>query len=237
MEGQVELEKLFMYEKLEEAFDLHFQDTSLLQMALTHRSFIYEKAGKGQQCNERLEFLGDSILACITADFLYCTFPELDEGELSDVRAMLVKSDTLATFASELEIEPFLRMGKGERNAGISQRILASAFEALLGAIYLDQGLEKTRACLLPRIQPLARHIVENRLFKDNKSRFQELAQAHDKITPIYRLANQEGPSHEREFTMEVLLGELVAGTGQGRNKQTAEQAAASAALQQRGWM
>jgi ribonuclease III len=116
-------------------------------------------------------------------------------------------------------------------------RILASAFEALLGAIYLDQGLEKARAYLLPRIQPLAQRIVEKRLFKDNKSRFQEMAQAHDGITPIYRLANQEGPSHDREFTVEVLLGENVAGIGQGRNKQTAEQAAASAALQQRGWM
>jgi ribonuclease-3 len=226
-----------MYDTLEKALGLHFEDESLLQMALTHRSFIYEKAGKGQQCNERLEFLGDSILACITADFLYRTFPALDEGELSDVRAMLVKGDTLAKLASEMGLEQFLRIGKGERNAGISQRILASAFEALLGAMYLDRGLEKTRAYLLPRLQPLAHHIVEKRLFKDNKSRFQELAQAHDGITPIYRLASQEGPSHDREFTVEVLLGEQVAGTGQGRNKQTAEQAAASAALQQRGWM
>ncbi len=206
-------------------------------MALTHRSFIYEKAGRGQQCNERLEFLGDSVLACITADFLYRTYPALDEGELSDVRAMLVKGDTLARFANEIEIEKYLRMGKGERNAGVSTRILASAFEALLGAIYLDQGLEKARAYLLPRIQPLAQQIVEKRLFKDNKSRFQELAQAHDGITPIYRLASQEGPSHDREFTIEVLLGEQVAGIGQGRNKQTAEQAAASAALQKRGWI
>lgn len=226
-----------MYETLQEALGLHFQDEFLLQTALTHRSFIYERVGKGQECNERLEFLGDSILACITADFLYRTFPALDEGELSDVRAMLVKGDTLARFATEIQIEPFMRIGKGERNAGISQRILASTFEALLGAIYLDQGLEKARAYLLPRIQPLARQIVEKRLFKDNKSRFQEMAQAHDGITPIYRLASQEGPSHDREFTVEVLLGEQVAGVGQGRNKQTAEQAAASAALQQRGWM
>jgi len=226
-----------MYDTLEKTLDLHFQDESLLQMALTHRSFIYEKAGRGQQCNERLEFLGDSVLACITADFLYRTYPALDEGELSDVRAMLVKGDTLARFANEIEIEKYLRMGKGERNAGVSTRILASAFEALLGAIYLDQGLEKARAYLLPRIQPLAQQIVEKRLFKDNKSRFQELAQAHDGITPIYRLASQEGPSHDREFTIEVLLGEQVAGIGQGRNKQTAEQAAASAALQKRGWI
>ncbi|HEU5379269.1 MAG TPA: ribonuclease III [Ktedonobacteraceae bacterium] len=226
-----------MYQTLEEALDLHFQDTSLLQTALTHRSYIYESLGKGQTCNERLEFLGDSILACITADFLYRTYPELNEGELSDVRAMLVKGDTLARFASEIDLMKFLRMGKGERSAGGSQRILASAFEAVLGAIFLDQGLEAVRMYLLPRIRPLAKQIVEKRLFKDNKSRFQELAQAHDGITPVYRLASQEGPSHDREFTVEVLLGEQVAGVGQGRNKQTAEQAAACAALQQRGWM
>lgn len=226
-----------MYETLEKALELHFQDESLLQTALTHRSFIYESAGKGQSCNERLEFLGDSILACISSDFLYRAYPELNEGELSDVRAMLVKGDTLAKFASEIELGKYLRMGKGERNAGGSQRILASAFEAVLGAIYLDEGLEAVQAYLLPRIEPLARQIVEQRLFKDNKSRFQELAQAHDGITPVYRILSQEGPSHDREFTVEVLLGEQVAGRGQGRNKQTAEQAAASAALQHRGWL
>ncbi len=225
-----------MYQTLEEAAGLHFQDASLLQMALTHISFIYERAGKGQHCNERLEFLGDSVLACITADFLYRTYPELNEGELSNVRAMLVKGDTLAKFAEEIELERFLRLGKGERNAGASQRTLASAFEALLGALYLDQGLEAVRVYLLPRIRPLAEQIVEKRLFKDDKSRFQELAQAHDGITPVYRLAGQEGPSHDQEFTVEVLVGEQVAGVGQGRNKQTAEQAAASEALRRRGW-
>lgn len=226
-----------MYETLEEASGLHFRNTSLLQMALTHISFIYERAGRGQQCNERLEFLGDSVLACITADFLYRAYPELNEGELSNVRAMLVKGDTLAKFAGEIELGRFLRLGKGERNAGASQRTLASAFEALLGALYLDQGLEAVQAYLLPRIQPLAEQIVEKRLFKDDKSRFQELAQAHDGITPVYRLAGQEGPSHDQEFTVEVLVGEQVAGVGQGRNKQTAEQAAASEALRRRGWL
>jgi ribonuclease-3 len=226
-----------MFDPLEDALGLHFQDAALLQTALTHRSFIYERAGAGQECNERLEFLGDSVLACITADFLYRSYPELDEGELSLVRAMLIKGETLAQFADEIELSSFLRLGKGERKAKSSQRILASAFEALLGAIYLDQGLEAVREYLLPRIQPLANRIVEKRLFKDSKSRFQELAQEHEGITPVYRLASQEGPSHDREFTVEVLLGEQVAGVGQGRNKQTAEQAAASVALESRGWI
>jgi ribonuclease III len=225
-----------MYDMLETTLNLRFQDPSLLQTALTHRSFIYERAGAGQECNERLEFLGDAVLACISSDFLYRTYPELNEGEMSLVRAMLIKGDTLAQFANEIGLGQFLRMGKGERKAKSSQRLLGAAFEALLGAIYLDQGLDAAREYLLPRLTPLARQIVTKRLFKDNKSRFQELAQEHDGITPIYRLASQQGPSHEQEFTVDVLLGEQVAGSGQGRNKQTAEQAAASAALQQRGW-
>lgn len=225
-----------MYDTLEATLDLHFQDASLLQTALTHSSFIYERAGAGQECNERLEFLGDAVLACISSDFLYRTYPDLNEGEMSLVRAMLIKGETLAQFANEIGLGQFLRMGKGERKAKSSQRILAAAFEALLGAIYLDQGLDAAREYLLPRLMPLAHHIVTKRLFKDNKSRFQELAQEHDGITPVYRLANQQGPSHEQEFTVEVLLGEQVAGSGQGRNKQAAEQAAAAAALQQRGW-
>src|SRR5258708_39931729 len=102
-----------MVDILEDTLGLHFQDASLLQTALTHISFIYERVGKGQACNERLEFLGDSILACITADFLYRTYPDLREGELSDVRAMLVKGDTLAKFATEIELGTFLRCGKG----------------------------------------------------------------------------------------------------------------------------
>lgn len=225
-----------MYETVEAVLDLPFRDASLLQTALTHRSFIYERAGAGQECNERLEFLGDAVLAGLTSDFLYCTYPKLDEGELSLVRAMLVRGETLAQFANEIELGKFLRMGKGERKSKSSRRILAAAFEALLGAIYLDQGIEAARAYLLPRIRPLAEQIVDKRLFKDDKSRFQELAQEHDGITPVYRLAGKEGPSHDQEFTVEVLLGEQVAGIGQGRNKQAAEQAAALVALQQRGW-
>ncbi len=226
-----------MYQALEEALGVHFQNPALLSLALTHRSFIYETAGEGQQSNERLEFLGDSILALISADFLYRTFPHLSEGELTDVRAILVRTETLADFAREIQLGKHMRMCKGERHGGGGKRVLASAFEALLGAIYLDQGIEAVRQFLLHRLEPLAHHIVEKRLFKDNKSRFQELAQAHDGITPSYRLVSQEGPSHNREFTIEVMLGDQVAGKGHGRNKQTAEQEAAHAALTMRGWL
>src|SRR5437762_5034733 len=131
-----------MDEQLEDVLAVHFQDRQLLQLALTHRSYIYETAGAGQSSNERMEFLGDSILALISADFLYRTFPHLSEGELTDVRAILVRTETLADFAREIQLGTYMRMGKGERHGGGGKRVLASTFEALLGAIYLDQGLE-----------------------------------------------------------------------------------------------
>ncbi|HET7639358.1 MAG TPA: ribonuclease III [Ktedonobacteraceae bacterium] len=226
-----------MHEQLEQALGIHFQDPALLNLALTHRSYIYETPGEGRSSNERLEFLGDSILAFVSTDFLYRTFPNLSEGELTDVRAFLVKMETLANFAHEIELGRYLLMGKGEQNSGGSKRVLASAFEALLGAIYLDQGIEAVQRFLLRRIEALAHKVVKQRLFKDNKSLFQELAQANTGITPSYRLVSQEGPSHNREFTVEVMLGEEIAGRGQGRNKQTAEQEAAYFALASRGWV
>lgn len=228
---------MYEHEQLEKVLEVHFRDPKLLQLALTHRSYIYETSGAGQASNERLEFLGDSILALISADFLYRTFPALTEGELTDVRAVLVRTETLASFARDLQLGNFLLMGKGEQHTGGSQRVLAAVFEAILGALYLDQGLAEVQQFLLPRLEPIANTIVKKRLFKDNKSLFQELAQAHEGITPSYRLVGQEGPSHNREFTVEVLLGDQVAGQGQGRNKQTAEQEAAQVALQSRGWL
>jgi ribonuclease-3 len=226
-----------MYEALQEALGVHFSDTSVLKLALTHSSYIYETSGEGLSSNERLEFLGDSILAYISADYLYRTFPDLSEGDLSDARAALVRGETLAQFAREINLGDFLLMSKGEANSSKGQRVLAAAFEAMLGAIYLDQGLEAAQRFLTPRLEPMAHTIVKKRLFKDNKSLFQELAQAHDGITPSYRLVSQNGPSHNREFIIDVLLGEQVAGSGHGRNKRAAEQEAALAALRNRGWI
>lgn len=226
-----------MYESLEEALGVHFHNPALLKLALTHSSYIYETPGEKLSSNERLEFLGDSVLAFLSADYLYHAFPELSEGELSNVRAALVRGETLAGFAREIQLGDYLLTGKGEQSSGKGQRVLASAFEAVLGAIYLDQGVEAVRQFILPRLEPLARDIVNKRLFKDNKSLFQELAQAREGLTPWYRLVSQEGPSHNREFTVEVLLGNEVVGTGHGRNKQAAEQEAAHAALRNRGWI
>lgn len=226
-----------MSESLEEIINIHFHDSELMKMALTHRSYIYEGRGIGQPSNERLEFLGDSILAFIATDYLYRTYPALTEGELSDIRVMLIRTETLATFARDIQLETFIRMGKGERHRAVGPRVLASTFEALLGALFLDQGMTAVQEFLLPRLEPLTETIVTQKLFKDDKSLFQELAQAHDGITPVYRLVNQEGPSHDREFTIEALLGDNVVGCGHGRNKQAAEQEAAHAALVNRGWL
>lgn len=224
-------------EQIEEMLNIHFQNPALVRLALTHRSYIYETPGLGQSSNERLEFLGDAILALVSSDFLYNTFPDLSEGDLSNVRAALVKMETLANFAEELHLEHFLLRGKGDQNTSAGQRVMASTFEAIVGAIYLDQGLEMVQHFLLSRLEPLAEQIVQKRLFKDNKSLFQELAQARKGITPAYRLVSQEGPSHHREFTAEVLLGDEVMGKGQGRNKQSAEQEAAHAALEKHEWL
>lgn len=226
-----------MSESLEEIINIHFHDPALLKTALTHDSYIYEGPGIGQPSNERLEFLGDSILAFVATDFLYRTYPMLTEGELSDIRVMLIRTETLAAFAREIQLETFMRMGKGERRHMVGQRVLASTFEALLGAIFLDQGMTTVQEFLLPRLEPRTETIVTKKLFKDDKSLFQELAQAYDGITPVYRLVNQEGPSHDREFTVEVRVGDDVAGSGHGRNKQAAEQEAAHAALVNRGWI
>ncbi|MBV9020925.1 MAG: ribonuclease III, partial [Ktedonobacteraceae bacterium] len=173
-----------MYEQLEQSLGVHFHNPKLLSLALTHRSYIYETPGVEQNSNERLEFLGDSILAFVSADFLFRTFVNLTEGELTDVRAVLVRTETLADFAREIELGKYLIVGKGEHNTVRGQRVLASTFEAVLGAIYLDQGMMAVQQFLRPRLEPLAHNIVSKRLFKDNKSLFQELAQAHDGITP-----------------------------------------------------
>ncbi len=226
-------------QQAEQRLGVPFEDRSLLIEALTHRSFIYETPVADERYNERLEFLGDAILAFVSADLLFRSYPALSEGELTDVRAALVKTPTLAGFARSLELGTLLRLGKGEERTGGRERepLLAAAFEALLGAIYLDRGLEEARRFLLPMLQAEAERVVAQRQFKDDKSLFQELAQAELGVTPTYRVVKEEGPSHHRLYSVEVLLGEQVAGRGQGRNKQSAEQEAARLALEASGWL
>ena len=224
---------------LEKQIGWPFQQRPLLLEALTHRSYVYEQPAPGMKHNERLEFLGDAILAFLSADYLFQAYPTLSEGELTTTRAALVKTPTLAGFARHLHLGEYLRMGKGEARTGGRNRdaLLAAAFEALLGAIYLDSGLDMARRFAQPLLEEEARPIVSEGRFKDNKTLLQELAQAHLGVTPTYRVIAEEGPAHSRSYTMEVVLGENIAGRGQGRNKQSAEQEAAQQALEASGWL
>lgn len=223
---------------LETALGHHFTNRQLLTDALTHTSYAYEFAGPGVVSNERLEFLGDAALALVSAGLLYETHPEATEGDLSQLRAALVRASTLATLARRLELGPLLRLGRGEDATGGRDRdlLVASAFEGVIGALYLDAGLDAVRAWLEPLLRDEAVRLISQRRVKDAKSLLQELAQARLSLTPHYQVASEEGPAHARVFRVRALLGELEIGAGQGRNKREAEQAAATAALADPGW-
>ncbi|MGE5140722.1 MAG: ribonuclease III [Rudaea sp.] len=220
---------------LEASLGIEFEDKSLLQRALTHRSYLNENPNLPWLDNERLEFLGDSILGFVTAEYLYHRFPEMSEGDLTSLRAALVRGQTLAEYAAALELGPYLLVSRGEEAAGGRARraLLAGTFEAVIGAIYLDRGLDAARHFVLRMIEQKTPEIVSERLDRNAKSLLQELSQGRLKLTPTYRTILARGPDHAREFTVQVLLGDRVYGVGQGSNKQTAEQEAARAAIQE----
>lgn len=224
---------------LEKRIGRRFQEQHLLLEALTHRSYVYETPNQEIAPNERLEFLGDAILAFLSAESLFRTYPTLSEGELTDTRAALVKTPTLASFARDLHLGEYLRLGRGEERSGGRRRdpLLAAAFEALLGALYLDRGLDAVRLFLLPLLEQEGQRVISIGRLKDDKSLLQEMAQAHLSVTPNYRVVAEEGPAHNRQYTVEVVLGSEVVGRGQGRNKQRAEQEAARLALEASGWV
>ena len=178
------------------------------------------------------------MLALVSADQLYQQRPEAQEGDLTQLRAALVRASTLADFARRIPLGPYLRLGRGEEATGGRDRetLIASAFEAVIGALYLDAGLAAAQDYLLPLLRAEAANAVQQRRVKDDKSLLQELAQGQLSVTPRYVVVNQEGPSHDRIFSVEALVGEVVIGRGQGHSKREAEQAAAHAALQDPGW-
>jgi ribonuclease-3 len=217
----------------EAGLGLTFRDKTLLQRALTHRSYINENVGFLLEDNERLEFLGDAVLDFITAEHLYHRFPEMSEGQLTSLRAALVRTETLAGFASEIGLSELIFLGRGEEEHGGRTRpaILCDCYEALIGALYLDQGLEATRAFVVREIQSAIPQILEDETNKDAKSELQELSQKFRKITPNYRTVGERGPDHAKEFTVAALIGKETYGLGVGHSKQAAAQAAAQAAL------
>ncbi len=220
-------------ENTESLLGLSFGDKSLLTRALTHRSYLNENPDLPYLDNERLEFLGDAILDFVAAEYLYQRYPEMSEGDLTSLRAALVKGETLARFAVDLGLPAHLLMSRGEDAAGGRTRVplLAGALEALIGALYLDQGLDPARELVLRFLPAEAEHIHQERLDRDAKSLLQELSQGRLQVTPQYRLVQTRGPDHAKEFTIEVVLKDQVYGRGAGRSKQVAEQEAARVAL------
>ena len=218
---------------LERRLNVSFTDYSLLRRALTHRSYLNENPDAGVLDNERLEFLGDAVLDFVVGAYLYQRFPAIDDGGLTALRAALVRTRTLADFARRLGIGQCLRLGVGEEESGGRQRVptLCAAFEAVVGAIYLDQGLDAVLPLVERLADPALERIMAQSLHKDAKSEFQVWAQGEFNITPHYEVVREVGPDHQKTFTVQVLLGNAVWGVGQGRSKQEAAQAAARAAL------
>ena len=221
------------FTELENNLNVQFNDYSLLARALTHRSFLNEHPDEALEDNERLEFLGDAVLDFIVGAYLYHRFPEMDEGELTSLRAALVRAKTLAAFARQLEIGRFLQLGFGEAENGGRERtpLLCASFEAVIGAIYLDQGLPAVKVLVEELISPALAEIMAESLHKDAKSEFQVWAQAKYNITPRYEVIGTSGPDHAKQFTVQVLLEEAAWGEGTGRSKQVAAQAAAKVAM------
>ena len=224
--------------RLQALLGVEFNDTDILLSAITHRSYLNEHREAKQEHNERLEFLGDAVLELVVTDYLYHKYPEKPEGELTAVRAALVNTVSLSESSTKLGVNDYLLMSKGEaKDTGRARSyILANVFEALIGALYMDQGYDTARAFIAEHLFPKTENIVAQRLWQDPKSRFQELAQEHANTTPTYETLGQEGPDHDRVFTVGVFLGKEKVAEGQGRAKQEAEQAAAEAAITAKGW-
>lgn len=211
---------------------LAFQDPDLLWRALTHRSYLNEHTDASED-NERLEFLGDAALDFLSAAWLYRRFPEMDEGKMTRLRSALVRTEQLAVFARELGLGEALRLGRGEESTGGRTRpaLLCAAFEALLGALYLDQGIQAVEEFLEPRLRAATESTLDEEAQIDPRSLLQIWAQAERGETPRYRTVGARGPDHAREFVVEVTVGGEALGRGEGHSKQEAAQQAAAAAL------
>ena len=221
-------------EAFEKKLNYTFKNKELLETALTHSSYANEQRG-GAVCNERLEFLGDSVLSIIVSDYLYNNF-SLPEGRLTKLRASLVCEKTLCRFSRSLQVGQFLKLGRGERATGGADRdsLLADAFEAILAAIYLDGGMEPAKKHVMRFVLEELRH-MEHENFKDYRTELQEVIQRNPEENLHYVLTGQSGPDHNKQFTVEVRLNSNVIGVGTGHSKKAAEQAAACKALELMG--
>lgn len=218
---------------LEQKIGIRFRNKNLIQQAFVHRSYLNESK-KFSSSNERLEFLGDSILSFLVSDYLYRNFPNFPEGELTNLRSAVVNTTRLAEVAGTLDLGAFLLFSKGEEECGGrgNPSILADTFEALLGAVYLDQGIVSVRKILEKLLFSLLPTILAEKAYKDAKSTFQEIVQEKTKVSPIYKVLKELGPDHAKQFTVGVYVDKTLFGKGVGKSKQEAEMKAATTALE-----
>ena len=226
------------FSPLEKKLGLKFKNKDLLIQAFCHRSYLNENPDFYLTHNERLEFLGDAVLELIVTEYLYQKYPKKSEGELTNWRAALVNAKMLSEIAKDLGFNDFLLLSRGEAKelGKARQYILANTFEALIGAIYLDQGYETCREFIKKYLTIKLPEIIEKGLFKDAKSRFQEEAQERVGITPSYKVLEEWGPDHAKHFIVGIFLGEELVAKGEGSSKQEAEEEAAKQALEIKGW-
>ena len=222
----------------EEFLGVQFKDKNILTQAFVHRSYLNEHPSFPLGHNERLEFLGDAVLELIVTEYLYNHYPN-PEGELTNWRAALVNAKILADIAGEIHIEDYLYLSHGEAKDNQSkarQYILANAIEAVIGSLYLDRGMEVTRVFVEKHILSRLPYVLEHQLYLDPKSRFQECAQERMGVTPTYRVLDERGPDHAREFTVGVYIADELVAQGKGTSKQEAQIAAAEKALEVKKW-
>ena len=221
-------------DSLQQALGITFKDLSLLQQALVHRSYLNENPNFGLPSNERLEFLGDAILGLIVAEKLYQEFPHFAEGELTRFRGALVCKETLSRLALSRGLGDYLYLSQGEHmsEGRLKPTNLTGALEAVIGAVFLDQGLAVTKDLLLKLLDGEFKRIKAEGVDTDYKSRLQEVVQARHRLTPIYRVVETTGPDHAKRFTVEAIAGDIILGRGSGRGKRSAEMAAARSALE-----
>jgi len=221
-----------MSKELEKKLNIHFNNLELLERALTHRSYLNEHRSIDKS-NERLEFLGDAVLELIVSDYLYRKYANRPEGELTSFRSAIVRTESLANASREMGYGKYLKMAKGEEESGGRDKdyILANSFEAVLGAIYIDQGYQSCKKLVTDILISKIDNIVEKRLDIDSKTKIQEVAQSKYSKTPTYVVLKEHGPDHNKKFVVGVKIGNKVIGKGRGASKQKAEEAAAQKGL------
>ena len=226
------------FSSFEDLIGVHFINPLLLQTAFTHRSYINENSGITSGHNERLEFLGDAVLELVITRYLFDKYPEKPEGELTAYRSSLVNTTSLAESAEKLGMNEYLLLSKGEaRDTGKARHyILADAFEAVIGAIYLDQGYDGATQFIADNLYQKIDLIVKKSLWRDAKSFVQEKAQEIVGVTPSYEVLSEVGPDHDKNFTIGIYFGSELIAEGKGKSKQEAEQTAARNALDKKGW-